>query len=107
MSLYSAWRARARLSLARCQPAFCLPDHVRCRSVSCALGRCDCASAGGHWDPTGLEGAAYTCSSRTPSTCFAGDLSGKLGMISIGDSEHHISMAMSCKLMHKQSASCL
>jgi hypothetical protein len=58
----------------------------------------NCQSAGGHWDPTGSEhpiGASYSCSASAPDACYRGDLSGKLGLISIGDLEHYISTAMS------------
>jgi Ca2+-binding EF-hand superfamily protein/Cu/Zn superoxide dismutase len=52
--------------------------------------RADCASsgvcscAGGHYDPTGLETASYACDSSTDHTeCYRGDLTGKLGQLSV------------------------
>ena len=58
-------------------------------------GTYDCASAGGHWDPTWKETpnpassnppdlSGYRCVPATPDECFAGDMSGKLGTANIG-----------------------
>lgn len=47
------------------------------------VGSTDCAAAGGHYDPTGLEVDGYTCDSSDQTTCFLGDLSGKFGPVGI------------------------
>jgi Cu/Zn superoxide dismutase len=48
------------------------------------VDRSSCASAGGHYDPRAVEALSdYACDPATPSRCFAGDLSGKLGTVSI------------------------
>ena len=50
----------------------------------------DCATAGGHWDPDGVEvQPAYSDNAQCTSddeyaNCYKGDLSGILGQISIG-----------------------
>ena len=46
-------------------------------------GSLDCAAAGGHYDPTGLEGGGYSCDSSDQTTCANGDLSGKFGPVAI------------------------
>lgn len=43
----------------------------------------ECHWTGGHWDPEGVETAEYECDQREPSGCFRGDMSGKLGTLSI------------------------
>jgi hypothetical protein len=47
----------------------------------------DCATAGGHYDPAGVEVAGYSCDSANPGACYKGDLSGKFGSIATGDKE--------------------
>ena len=47
------------------------------------VDRLDCTTAGGHYDPAGVEDAAYSCDPANPRTCFGGDLSGKIGPASI------------------------
>lgn len=46
-------------------------------------GSSNCAVAGGHYDPDGLEVAGYSCDSSDQTTCAKGDLSGKFGPVSI------------------------
>jgi len=50
----------------------------------------DCASAGGHFDPLGVESNGYTtCTGNAAAKavgCYLGDLSGKHGLVSIGGS---------------------
>jgi hypothetical protein len=42
----------------------------------------DCATAGGHYDPTGVEIDGYSCDPAAPGACYTGDLSGKFGAAS-------------------------
>ena len=46
-------------------------------------GSSNCAAAGGHYDPSGVEAGDYSCDSSDQTLCFAGDLSGKFGSVSI------------------------
>ena len=43
----------------------------------------NCAAAGGHYDPRGLEVGDYSCDSSDQTSCASGDLSGKFGLLSI------------------------
>merc|ERR1719499_558571 len=40
-----------------------------------------CSSAGGHYDPDGVETDSYNCLAINFDTCYKGDLSGKHGTI--------------------------
>ena len=59
--------------------------------VSPSEERADCAStgvcscAGGHYDPTGLEVAGYSCSGQVDDQpeCYRGDMAGKFGKVSV------------------------
>jgi len=42
-----------------------------------------CASAGGHYDPRGVEVAGYSCDPDNVETCYEGDLSGKFAQINL------------------------
>ena len=44
-----------------------------------------CATAGGHFDPSGVETDGYTCNKSKPEDCYVGDLSGKHGTIAMGN----------------------
>eukprot|EP01050_Picozoa_sp_SAG11_P026075 SAG11_NODE_6111_length_1386_cov_5.858586_1_plen_372_part_01 len=44
----------------------------------------DCQTAGGHYDPTNVEGDDYNCNSIAPESCYRGDLAGKFGGATIG-----------------------
>jgi hypothetical protein len=53
-----------------------------------AVAHGDCATAGGHWDLPGFHtehpaAGTYTCLRRDQTTCFAGDLSGKYGLLEL------------------------
>merc|ERR1712072_1066608 len=39
----------------------------------------DCASTGGHYDPTGVEIEGYSCDPEDRETCYVGDLTGQFG----------------------------
>ena len=43
----------------------------------------DCATAGGHYDPAGVEVAGYSCDPANPGACYKGDLAGKFGALSL------------------------
>ena len=45
-----------------------------------------CRWAGGHWDPEGVESPTYACNRLQPAGCYRGDMSGKLGTLSIDGS---------------------
>lgn len=59
----------------------------------CAQPECpQCYACGGHYDPTGLEGSLfYSCDPGAPEACYAGDLSGKFGTLSIAANPEEIS----------------
>ena len=42
-----------------------------------------CNWAGGHWDPEQREVAPYACDRNEPAGCYRGDMSGKLGTLSV------------------------
>merc|ERR1719171_1165317 len=44
----------------------------------------DCVACGGHYDPSNVEVAGYTCDPSSPASCYAGDMSGKFGAASVG-----------------------
>jgi len=42
-----------------------------------------CATAGGHYDPKGVEVDGYTCDPLVPMECYKGDLAGKFGKVKL------------------------
>ena len=46
--------------------------------------------AGGHFDPEGVEVDGYVCNPLNHSTCYAGDLSGKHGKLSLNGTESDV-----------------
>jgi len=47
----------------------------------------DCASTGGHYDPTGVEIEGYSCDPEDRETCYVGDLTGQFGKVTLDNQE--------------------
>eukprot|EP01043_Picozoa_sp_COSAG02_P013168 COSAG02_NODE_522_length_20749_cov_14.985278_10_plen_618_part_00 len=66
-------------------------DISQCEQPECP----QCYACGGHYDPTGLEVSTpdqeYSCDSQHPDACYAGDLSGKFGTLSIAANPEEVS----------------
>lgn len=61
--------------------------HTRSKPPTASQGSLRaCNWAGGHWDPDQVESPTYECNADQPASCYRGDMSGKLGTLSIDGS---------------------